>query len=207
MKPASYSLIIMSILTLGCQKVKDEATESVTNTVIEKALDYAVSAPKNIEQTNKNNAKVAIDLNGEKLFSNTDHFKSIVNISGKRMIVFSIDAKDAKINISFSGLGNMLESKPITGINKKGQLDPKIAKETVATVSMVKENNFLYSLMDGKAVISKFTQDEIKIEFSGKAGTSMDANSPEKWKPIHGEIICNYPVINALQVKAEDIYY
>lgn len=200
-------LVIAIVLFLSCQDVKDKATESVTNSVIEKTLDQVGVASENIERANQNQAAIEIIYDGKPLFTTEENFKAVMNTAGKQMMVFSIDSDDAKINISFSGLKNMLDVKPIVGKNEQGKLDPKDANGTVVSVTMAKENGFAYTLLEGEATISKLNQDEVIIEFSGKAGNFLDANKPENWKPIQGKIVCNYPVMNFIQVKKEDLFY
>lgn len=202
-----YLLLTAIVWLTSCQDAKDKATESVTNSVIEKTLEQAGVASENIERANQNQADVDITYDGKPLFTEEEHFKTIMNTAGKQMMVFSIDSEDSKINISFSGLQNMLDVKPIIGKNEKGKLEPKDANGTVVSITMAKENGFAYTLLDGVATLSKINQDEVIIEFEGKAGSFLDANTPEKWKPITGKIVSKYPVMNFIQVKKEDIYY
>ena len=199
--------VVILFLGLSCQKAKDNATENVTNTVIEKTLDQVGVASENIERANQNNTEIDITYDGETLFTKGENFKTIMNTAGKQMMVFSIDSEDSKINRAFSGLKNMLDSKPIQGKNEQGKLDPKEANGTVVNITMAKENGFAYTLLEGEATITQLSQDEIIIEFSGKAGTFLDANTPENWKPIQGKIISKYPVTNFIQVKKEDLFY
>lgn len=206
MKKISLLLIAMQ-LNISCQDAKDKATESVTNSVIEKTLDQVGVASENIERANQNQAKIEITYDDKPLFTTEENFKAIMNTAGKQMMVFSIDSDDAKINISFSGLKNMLDVKPISGKNEEGKLDPRDANGTVVSVTMAKENGFAYTLLEGEATIAKLNQDEVIIEFSGKAGNFLDANKPENWKPIQGKIVCKYPVMNFIQVKKEDLFY
>ena len=195
------------LVFFSCKDVQDKATESVTNTVIEKTLENAGVATENIARANKNATQVSISLEDKKLFDK-DVFNGIVNAT-ERMIVFSLDSEndDAKINISFSGLKNMLEVKPISGKNEEGKLDPKDANGTVVSITMAKENEYAYTLLEGEATISKLNQDEVIIDFSGKAGSFPDANKPENWKPIQGKIVSKYPVMNFIQIKKEDLFY
>lgn len=206
MKKISLLLIAMQ-LNISCQDAKDKATESVTNSVIEKTLDQVGVASENIERANQNQAKIEITYDDKPLFTTEEYFKAIMNTAGKQMMVFSIDSDDSKINISFSGLKNMLDVKPIVGKNEEGKLDPKDINGTVVSVTMAKENGFAYTLLEGEATIAKLNQDEVIIEFSGKAGNFLDANKPENWKPIQGKIVCKYPVMNFIQVKKEDLFY
>lgn len=206
MKKISLLLIAMQF-NISCQDAKDKATESVTNSVIEKTLDQVGVASENIERANQNQAKIEITYDDKSLFTTEENFKAIMNTAGKQMMVFSIDSDDAKINISFSGLKNMLDVKPISGKNEEGKLDPRDANGTVVSVTMAKENGFAYTLLEGEATIAKLNQDEVIIEFSGKAGNFLDANKPENWKPIQGKIVCKYPVMNFIQVKKEDLFY
>ena len=202
------NLILVTILVfISCQNAKDKATESVTNSVIEKTLDQVGVASENIERANQNKADIIITYDGETLFSKEENFRTIMNVAGKQMMVFSIDSEDSKINISFSGLKDMLDAKPIIGKNKDGKLDPKDANGTVVTIVIAKENGFAYTLLDGQATLSKLNQDEVVIEFSGKAGTFLDANKPENWKSMQGKIISKYPVMNFIQVKKEELFY
>lgn len=202
------NLILVTILVfISCQNAKDKATESVTNSVIEKTLDQVGVASENIERANQNNTEIEISYDGENLFGKGENFRTIMNTAGKQMMVFSIDSEDSKINISFSGLKDMLDSKPIIGKNKDGKLDPKDANGTVVTITMAKENGFVYTLLDGEATISKLNQDEVVIEFSGKAGTFLDANKPENWQPIQGKVVSKYPVMNFIQVRKEELFY
>ncbi|WP_445710451.1 hypothetical protein [Flavobacterium sp.] len=202
------NLILVTILVfISCQNAKDKATESVTNSVIEKTLDQVGVASENIERANQNKADITITYDGETLFSKEENFRTIMNVAGKQMMVFSIDSEDSKINISFSGLKDMLDAKPIIGKNKDGKLAPKDANGTVVTIVIAKENGFAYTLLDGEATLSKLNQDEVVIEFSGKAGTFLDANKPENWKSIQGKIISKYPVMNFIQVKKEELFY
>lgn len=202
-------LLILSIYftLLSCKHIEDKAKESVTKSVIDKTLKQASVSTTNIERANKNETMVAIAFNEEHLFDKEKRFRTIMNTIGKQMIVFSIDSDDSKINISFSGLKNMLDLKPIVGKNEDGKLEPKDANDTVVTIVMAKENGFAYKLLDGEATILKLSQNEIVIVFSGKAGTFLDANTPENWKPIYGKIICKYPVMNLIQVKKEELIY
>lgn len=202
-----YLLLISILLLISCQKAKDNATESVTNSVIEKTLEQVGVASENIERANKNNAEVYIDFDGEKLFSTDENFKTIMNVAGKQMIVFSIDSEDSKINISFSGLKDMIDTKPIIGKNEDGKLNPKDANGTVVTVVMAKDNGFAYTLLEGEATILKISQDEVVIDFSGKAAPFLDANTPENWKSIQGRIVSKFPVMNFIQVKKEELFY
>lgn len=206
MKKISLLLIAMQF-NISCQDAKDKATESVTNSVIEKTLNQVGVASENIERANQNKAEIEITYDGQNLFSKDENFKTIMNTAGKQMMVFSIDSEDAKINISFSGLKDMLDVKPIIGKNKEGKLDPKDANGTVVTIVIAKENGFVYTLLEGEATITKLSQDEVSIEFSGKAGTFLDANKPENWKTIQGKIISKYPAMNFIQVKKEELFY
>ncbi|NHN24272.1 hypothetical protein FIA58_001175 [Flavobacterium jejuense] len=201
------ALLISIVMFLSCQDAKEKASENVTNSVIEKTLNQVGVASENIERANQNKAEIEITYDGQNLFSKDENFKTIMNTAGKQMMVFSIDSEDAKINISFSGLKDMLDVKPIIGKNKEGKLDPKDANGTVVTIVIAKENGFVYTLLEGEATITKLVQDEVSIEFSGKAGTFLDANKPENWKPIHGKIISKYPVMNFIQVKKEELFY
>ncbi|MVO09480.1 hypothetical protein GOQ30_09955 [Flavobacterium sp. TP390] len=206
MKKISLLLIAMQ-LNISCQDAKDKTTESVTNSVIEKTLDQVGVASENIERANQNQANIEITYDGKPLFTTEENFKTIMNIAGKQMMVFSIDSDDAKINIAFSGLKNMLDVKPISGKNEEGKLDPKDANGTVVSITMAKENEYAYTLLEGEATISKLNQDEVIIDFAGKAGSFLDANKPENWKPIQGKIVSKYPVMNFIQIKKEDLFY
>jgi hypothetical protein len=199
-------LILLSLITLfGCNKAKDKASESVTNTIIEKTFKQAGVATENIKRANKNSADIAIEYDGENLFAD-DVFTTIVNVT-ERMIVFSFNSKDEKITISFSGLKDMLDSKPIIGKYMPGKADPKDANGTVVAITMAKDNGFAYTLAEGEATILKINQDEVIIDFSGKAATFLAANSPENWKPIQGKIVSKYPAANFIKVKKEDLFY
>lgn len=199
--------VVIVFLVSSCQQAKDNATESVTNAVIEKTLDQVGVASENIDRANQNKAEIEITYDGETLFSKEENFRTIMNVAGKQMMVFSIDSEDSKINISFSGLKDMIDAKPIIGKNKDGKLDPKEANGTVVTIVIAKENGFAYTLLDGEATLSKLNQDEVVIEFSGKAGTFLDANKPENWQPIQGKVVSKYPVMNFIQVKKEELFY
>ena len=203
----NFFLITVLLVLVSCQKAKDKATESITNKVLEKTLEQVGVASENIERANKNNAEVSINYNSVELFGSAQPFATVLNVAGKQMMVFSINSENAKINLSFSGLKDMLEHKPITGFFEKGKEEPKTANGTVVSITMAKENAFTYMLMEGEATITKLNQDEVVVEFTGKAGTFLDANSPENWKPIQGKISSKYPVMNFIQVKKEELFY
>lgn len=202
-----YLLLSAIVWFTSCQDVKDKATESVTNSVIEKALDQAGVASENIERANKNDAKVQLSLDGKNIFEN-DVFTGIVNVTD-RMIVFSLDSEndDAKINITFSGLSDMLQTKPIKGICLQGKFNPKDLNGTTTSLLFAKENEFSYNFYDGKITIVKFVEDEIQLSITGKVGTFMEANNTSNWKPIEGNIKIQYPIINRIKVSKEQIYY
>ena len=70
--------------------------------------------------------------------------------------------------------------------------------------------SFIYKNCDATiygTVQSKLNQDEVIIDFAGKAGSFLDANKPENWKPIQGKIVSKYPVMNFIQIKKEDLFY
>lgn len=202
-----YIYFLMFLALISCKEAQDKASESITNAVIEKSFEQAGVASENIERANQNHADVDITYDGKPLFAEEGHFKTIMNTAGKQMMVFSIDSEDSKINISFSGLQNMLDVKPIIGKNEKGKLESKDANGTVVSITMAKENGFAYTLLEGISTISKINQDEVIIEFEGKAATFLDANTPENWKPISGKIVSKYPVMNFIQVKKEELFY
>lgn len=118
------------------------------------------------------------------------------------MILFSIDSQkdDAKINITFSGLKDMLESKPIIGIHEIGKSNPKELNGTTINILLAKENDFAYTLFQGEGSIISFSQETVLIKFSGKAGSFTQANQPENWRNISGEIKIKYPITNLIQV-------
>ena len=99
MKIGTITLCLFLVF-LSCKDVQDKATESVTNTVIEKTLENTGIATENIARANKNATQVSISLEDKKLFDK-DVFNGIVNAT-ERMIVFSLDNEndDAKINIT-----------------------------------------------------------------------------------------------------------
>lgn len=201
------STLLALLIVLNCQKTKEKTDEGITNSVIDKTLKQVNVASKNVERANKNNAEIEIIYDGKNLFDKQNNFKTIMNTAGKQMIVFSIDSEDAKINISFKGLQDMLDTKPISGKIKEGKLNPKDANGTVVSVAIAKQNDLTYTLLDGEATISKISDDEVVIVFSGKASTFLDANTPENWKSIQGKIISKYPVMNFIQVKKENLFY
>lgn len=200
-------LVIAIVLFLSCQDAKDKAIESVTNSVIEKSLDQVGVTSENIERANQNIAEVSFTFDGEQLFTKEENFKTIINAAGKQMLVFTFNSDNAKINIIFSSLQNMLNKKPIHGIYKEGKSDPKDANGTVVSITAAKDNSFAYMLFDGAATVNSFTKDEVVIEFSGKAGKFIDANTPTNWKSIQGKITSKYPVISMIQVTEEELIY
>lgn len=208
-KQMKIKLIIFLIpfALFSCKDAQDKASESVTNTVIEKSLEQAGIATENIERANKNEAQVELSLEGKNLFEK-DIFTGIVNVTD-RMIVFSLDSEndDAKINITFSGLSNMLESKPIKGICEQGKLDPKDLNGTTTSLIFAKENEFSYNFYNGEITIVKFLEDEIELSISGKVGTFVEANDTSAWKQIEGIIKIQYPIINRIKVSKEQLYY
>lgn len=143
-----YNCLFIAMLLLGSQEAKEKATESVTNTALEKALEHVRVASENIERANKNNTEVNINYDGVALFNNTETFSSVMNTVGKQMMVFSINADNAKVNISFSGSKDMLEHKPIKGIFENGNEEPKIANGTLVSITKAKEDAFIYMLME-----------------------------------------------------------
>ena len=200
-------LFLLPFALFSCKDVQDKASESITNAVIEKSLEQAGVATENIERVNKNEAQVELSLEGKNLFEK-DVFTGIVNVTD-RMIVFSLDSEndDAKINITFSGLQNMLQVKPIKGICEQGKLDPKDLNGTAVSLLFAKENEFSYNFYDGEISIVKFLEDEIQLSISGKAGTFMEANDTTVWKPIEGTIKIQFPIINRIKVSKEQLYY
>lgn len=198
--------LIFSVL-ISCKDAQDKASEAVTNTVIEKTLEQAGIATENIERANKNQAKLQISLEGKNIFEN-DVFTCVVNVTD-RMIVFSLDSEndDAKINITFSGLSDMLKTKPIKGICEQEKLDPKDLNGTTTSLLFAKENEFSYNFYNGEITIVKFLEDEIELSISGKVGTFMEANDTSNWKPIEGNIKIQYPIINRIKVSKEQLYY
>lgn len=202
-----YIYFLMFLALIGCKKTKDKTSESVTNTVFEKSLEQAGIATENIQRANKNHAKVQLFLDKKNIFEN-DVFTGIVNVTD-RMIVFSLDSEndDAKINITFSGLSNMLENKPIKGICEQGKLDPKDLNGTTTSLIFAKENEFSYNFYNGKISIVKFLEDEIELSISGKVGTFVEANDTSAWKQIEGIIKIQYPIINRIKVSKEQLYY
>lgn len=202
-----YIYFLMFLALISCKDAQDKASESVTNTVIEKSLEQVGIATENIERANKNLAKVQLSLDEKNIFEN-DVFTGIVNVTD-RMIVFSLDSEndDAKINITFSGLSNMLENKPIKGICEQGKLDPKDLNGTVVSLLFAKENEFSYNFYDGEIIIVKFLEDEIELSISGKVGTFVEANDTSAWKQIEGIIKIQYPIINRIKVSKEQLYF
>lgn len=206
MKIGTITLCLFLVF-FSCKDVQDKATESVTNTVIEKTLENAGIATENIARANKNATQVSISLEDKKLFDK-DVFNGIVNAT-ERMIVFSLDNEndDAKINITFSGLKDMLASKPIKGVCEPGKLDPNDFNGTTVSLLFAKENEFNYNLYQGEITIVKFLEDKIELHISGKVGTFMEANDASTWKNLEGTITMAYPVINRLKVSKEQLYY
>ncbi|EID72706.1 hypothetical protein [Imtechella halotolerans] len=205
----NYSILILSIVFLfgSCKDIQEKAIEKTGNTVIEKTMKHIGGATDNIERVNKNDAQVSIEYDGKKLFVG-DQFNTIVNVS-KQMILFSIDSQkdDAKINITFSGLKDMLESKPIIGIHEIGKSNPKELNGTTINILLAKENDFAYTLFQGEGSIISFSQETVLIKFSGKAGSFTQANQPENWRNISGEIKIKYPITNLIQVDKKHLYY
>lgn len=198
-------LFIITVVIFSCQDAKDKVTENITNSAIEKTLEQAGITTENIEKANENNAIVEVSFDSTPLFKDITDFKTVITAAGKQMLVFSITSEDARINVSFSGLEDMLEHKPLIGVYKEGKADPKMINGTVATIMMAQKDGFAYMLLDGEATITGFQADKVTLAFKGKAGNMLDANKPETWKPIEGKVICNYPAMSLIQVKAEDL--
>lgn len=198
---------LLLVLLISCKDVKDKATESLTNSVIEKSLERAGVSTENVARANNNNAAVSITYDGNTLFNEINDFKTVINAAGKQMLVFSIDSEDARINISFSGVQDMLSTKPIKGVYKEGNANPNKINGTVASITMAHHNRFAYMLLDGEVTITSFQKDAIVLEFSGRAGNMLAANDPQKWKPLNGKIVCKYPAMSLIQVKSEDLFY
>lgn len=200
-------IFLIPFALFSCKDVQDKASESVTNTVIEKSLEQAGVATENIERANKNQATVQLFLDEKNIFEK-DVFSGIANVT-ERMIVFSLDSEndDAKINITFSGLQDMLASKPIKGFCEQGKLDPKDLNGTAVSLLFAKENEYSYNFYDGEITIIKFLEDEIELSISGKVGTFMEANEASTWRSIEGTIKIQYPIINRIKVSKEQLYY
>ena len=206
MKKTVIVLSLSLLVLIGCSKLKESKNEAATS-LIEKAAE-AISGQKmdalDVNHLEDNHAVVDITVGDENL---QDHFKKgFGNITAtKETIAIAIAGGENgqdNILIGFQGK-DLTAERPIKGKMIKGEN----AGFTFSMTKVTDSGMDVQLSFEAEGEIISLQKDKVVIKVKGKTGSSMDAESPDKWKPYEGTIILNYPVFQAVGSSKEDFTY
>lgn len=203
MKKTLLTIPCCLLLLAACKDAKNKAATSV----LEKSIE-AVSGKKidmaDVDNIEKNKSEVDLVLDGKNI---SDNFKN-----GFGSITASKETIAITINGGENGQGNILLGFTGKDLTTERPIKGKISKgeNSGFTFSMMKVNDNgaeTFVSFEAEGEIIAISEAKTVIRVKGSLSSTLDADSPEKWKHYEGTITLNYPVFQAIGNTKEEFMY